>query len=261
MPTNDPGLDPTRLAGLAGRRLPIHDLDDTRRQIRSHLDTHDGYVSYSGGKDSLVSLDLTLHVDPTIPVVFFDSGLEFPETHEHLADVEDHYGIAIDRIPAEPDLLEVLRLNGTWDHHSTNNTHYDLHAVLIDRPSAAAHAAHGPGVIWGVRAAESPARRAAYGKSTPANGTITRANGTTAYGPIWNWSTAQVWHYIHTSELPANPIYPKLARLGAPEDAQRVSHVIDGLRIAHGRITWLARGWPTIYHQLVQVLPRIREFV
>ena len=37
------------------------------------------YVSFSGGKDSLVLLDLARRVYPDIPAVFIDTGLEFPE--------------------------------------------------------------------------------------------------------------------------------------------------------------------------------------
>lgn len=40
------------------------------------------YVSFSGGKDSTVLLDLCRRVDPEIPAVFSDTGLEYPEIRE-----------------------------------------------------------------------------------------------------------------------------------------------------------------------------------
>lgn len=40
------------------------------------------YVSFSGGKDSTVLLDLTRRVEPTIPAVFVDTGLEYPEIRQ-----------------------------------------------------------------------------------------------------------------------------------------------------------------------------------
>lgn len=40
------------------------------------------YVSFSGGKDSTVLLDLARRVHPDIPAVFVDTGLEYPEIRE-----------------------------------------------------------------------------------------------------------------------------------------------------------------------------------
>lgn len=37
------------------------------------------YVSFSGGKDSTVLLDLARRIYPEIPAVFVDTGLEYPE--------------------------------------------------------------------------------------------------------------------------------------------------------------------------------------
>lgn len=37
--------------------------------------------------------------------------------------------------------------------------------------------------------------------------------------------------------------------------------VLDGSRLEHGRVTWLRRGWPDLFEDLAQLLPRIREFV
>lgn len=40
------------------------------------------YVSFSGGKDSTVLLNLVRCIYPDIPAVFSDTGLEFPELRE-----------------------------------------------------------------------------------------------------------------------------------------------------------------------------------
>jgi 3'-phosphoadenosine 5'-phosphosulfate sulfotransferase (PAPS reductase)/FAD synthetase len=41
------------------------------------------YISFSGGKDSCVLLDLVRKIDKNIPAVFIDTGLEYPEIREH----------------------------------------------------------------------------------------------------------------------------------------------------------------------------------
>lgn len=40
------------------------------------------YVSFSGGKDSTVLLDLARRIYPDIPAVYIDTGLEYPEIKE-----------------------------------------------------------------------------------------------------------------------------------------------------------------------------------
>lgn len=42
----------------------------------------DVYVSYSGGKDSTVLLDIVKRLFPDVPAVFCDTGLEYPEVRE-----------------------------------------------------------------------------------------------------------------------------------------------------------------------------------
>lgn len=50
----------------------------TERRIREWYDHYDGnvYVSFSGGKDSTVLLDICRKLYPNIPAVFVDTGLD-----------------------------------------------------------------------------------------------------------------------------------------------------------------------------------------
>lgn len=274
--TLDPGLDVSALQGLRAGR----DLDQIHARIREHLDEHEGYLAFSGGKDSLVTLHLTRHVHPQVPVAFFDSGLEFPETYQYLEDLADRWRLNLHVIPARVTALEVLAMTGAWDHRARRSEQVpDLHEVLITEPVAEAHQAHGPGELWGVRAQESRGRAAAYANAlravscscTPTcaprqlraahGGVISRVDGTVAYGPVWDWKDSEIWGHISRHQLPVNPVYTKLRRLGAPEHFMRVSAMVDGHRLEEGRITWLRRGWPGLFEELVSVLPRLREYV
>mgnify|MGYP000264252689 CR=1 FL=1 len=40
------------------------------------------FISFSGGKDSTVLLDLARRVYPDIPAVYVDTGLEYPELRD-----------------------------------------------------------------------------------------------------------------------------------------------------------------------------------
>ena len=57
----------------------------TKARIRQWINEYgeDGvYVSFSGGKDSTVLLDLVRQDYPNVKAVFFDTGLEYPEIRE-----------------------------------------------------------------------------------------------------------------------------------------------------------------------------------
>lgn len=261
-PAPDPGLDLARLQALRPRtsRSDAQALAAIAESIVAHLQRYDGYLAFSGGKDSLVVLDLVRRVEPDVPVVFFDSGLEYPETYDYIRHLAQDWSLDLHRMPAEPPLLDILAASGLWDHRVPEpDVLLDLHAVLISTLAKAAHELLGAGELWGVRADESAGRRAMYTRGDRRDGTVERADGTVAYGPIWNWSTADVWSYIQRNNLPVNPVYQKLADLGVPERHQRVSHIIDGNHLERGRLTWLQRGWPVLFEQLAQTLPRIRQ--
>lgn len=274
---NRAGLDKARLAAL---QPTSRDLSLLLNRIEAHLDRWGGYVAFSGGKDSLVVLDLARQVDPEVPVAFFDSGLEYPQTYSYLADLAEQWRLSLHIIPAEPSLLNILIAGGRWDHHAPTDltARTDLHTQLIFKPAAIAHRRFGEGELWGVRAGESAGRRFAYGRALAESscdcatlcarpqqrarhgGVIARGDGTMVYGPIWDWHTREVWAHIGRAQLPLNPVYGILRRIGAPADFLRVSHLLDTGRLEDGRVTWLRRGWPTLFDELAQILPRIREY-
>lgn len=63
------------------------------------------YVSFSGGKDSTVLLDLARRIMPDIPAMFVDTGLEYPEIKEFVSSYENVH-VAHPRIPFHKVILE-----------------------------------------------------------------------------------------------------------------------------------------------------------
>lgn len=256
----DPGLDLDMLLAMrpTTSRTGEAALRRIYERIDDHLLRHAGYVSFSGGKDSVLVLDLVRRVDPDVPVVFFDSGLEFPETLDFVRSLADEWELDLHRFAADPPLLDVLADTGAWRHGEADGAVPDLHHILIEEPARCAHELLGPGELWGVRADESAGRRALYASMSD-QGAFTRLDGTAVYGPVWNWSTADVWAHTRRHDLPVNPVYAKMRSLGVPEPQLRVSHILDGNHLDRGRLTWLRRGWPSVFEQLADVLPRIRQ--
>lgn len=52
---------------------------DVIREFVEHEGVNGVYVSFSGGKDSLVLLHLVRSIYPDVPAVFANTGIEFPE--------------------------------------------------------------------------------------------------------------------------------------------------------------------------------------
>ena len=279
------GLDLTHLRSL---RSPRHNISAIIDRVGEHLDKFDGYVAFSGGKDSVVAVDLARQADPDVPVAFFDSGLEYPETYAYVEQIATKLGLDLHIIRAEPSLLTVMARTGEWDHRGIPSAHVPVQGfeTLIAQPARTAHATFGDGEVWGVRADESrkgtgrwsmyysalarEIRERCQGTSCCSSraeqrlhhgGTIRRADGTVAYGPVWDWSAADVLAYSHRHQLPTNPVYAKLAALGAPAANLRVSHILDGNFLESGKIPRLRRGWPSLFEEIAAALPRIREFV
>ena len=268
MITSAAGLDIQALRGIAARRRGRLAYQRLLDRIGEHLDEHDGFVSWSGGKDSTVIVDLARQVDPHIPVVFYDSGLQFPETMRYLEELAEAWHLNYHVIPADPDLLTVLIAGGGFDHGAPDRRlQGQLADIMITGPAAEAHTRYGRGSLWGVRAEESNGRRTLYRRCLAAEtraqqqrspeavraefgGVVRRADGTVTYGPIWDWQRSHVFEYLAGRGIAPNPLYRKLAELGVPEQQIRVDSIIDASKLSNGHIAWLQKGWPDLFDRL-----------
>ena len=74
-------------------------------------------VSYSGGSDGDIMLDIIELVKPyedcgEIRYTFFDTGLEFDATLRHISEVEQKYGIVVERIKPKKSIPTACREHG-----------------------------------------------------------------------------------------------------------------------------------------------------
>jgi 3'-phosphoadenosine 5'-phosphosulfate sulfotransferase (PAPS reductase)/FAD synthetase len=83
----------------------------TKRRIREWYDYYGGdvYVSFSGGKDSTVLVDLVQKMGLTdVPLVFCDTGLEYPEIREFVKS----YGEKVTWLKPEMNFKQVIQTYG-----------------------------------------------------------------------------------------------------------------------------------------------------
>jgi len=72
--------------------LPLEcKIGKTQAKILEFGTHHNGkiYISFSGGKDSTVLLDLARRIYPDIPAVFCDTGLEYPEVRDFVKTIDN----------------------------------------------------------------------------------------------------------------------------------------------------------------------------
>ncbi len=165
-------------------------------------------VSYSGGKDSLVSLHLAMSVVGELKILFNDTGLELPETIANVEHVSEKYGLTKVLASAGNRFWRDVELFGPpgRDYRWCCKVLKLIPLAKVSRqewPSGALN-------IVGQRAFESLERARSHrvwrNKWIPHLLSIS---------PIQEWSQLHVWLYIHRYRLPYNKLYDEgFERLG-----------------------------------------------
>jgi len=198
------------------------------------------YVSFSGGKDSTVLLDLVRSIYPDVPAVFMDTGLEYPEIREVINNTPN-----LIRLRPKIPFTEVLKKYGypviskenAQKLHEIRTTKSEkllnkrLHGdekgngklpkkwqFMIDAPFKVSHKCchimkknpvksfekkHGLKPFVGTMAAESSLRKISYLK-TGCNAFDSKRPMSL---PMSFWLEKDVWEYIKTRDLPYSKIY------------------------------------------------------
>jgi phosphoadenosine phosphosulfate reductase len=237
-------------------------LDEARRRVAEALRRESKWsVSFSGGKDSLCVLSLVREQCPDVPVVFVDSGMEYPETLAFVERMEKEWGLDLLIVEPEPNLLRLIEESGVWDWNVNGRlSEATMMRVLVHTPFRRARAELGTeGSFIGLREEESAARLFNLRR----RGWIYYCERSAELHchPISHWKTRDVWAYIASRNLPFNPVYGKLTAAGVPRERQRCGAVMGGTSIGSGRWASLRKTHPEMFNRLAARFPRLREFV
>lgn len=253
------------LGGRRARYAPRLDaltraaLEDLEAWFTEHPEA---YVAVSGGKDSTVCLALAKQVNPDVKAVFFDSGLEFPQTLKYLERLRHEWSLDLVTYHASPPALDVLEASGQWEQGVPKISRNLLHEACIDAPLAQAQQDLGRASVYGLRADESSARLALLSKH---RGRVTKRDRQgrleqSYLAPIWRWSHEEVHAYLGRHDLPVNPLYRELMRLGVPERRARVGLLVDGWALDQGRWALARIVAPDLCRVVEARLPALAEF-
>jgi len=209
---------------------------DTLKRIKEMYDAYvekcdTVYIGFSGGKDSVVLLDLCHKVLPLdVPVVFSDTDMELPDTYRVWEEIQNSYdGRPFLKVSAKTRALENWRLFGPpsrsvrWccSVHKSAPALIELkHRLGVTSVKAAA--------FLGVRGEESLSR-SAYEDIGERVKTSSQAN----LMPILEWGAHELWLYLLDNDLMINRAYRYgLSRVGCvvcPESSERYAWFVDAI--------------------------------
>ena len=138
-------------------------------------------------KEESVLIDMLMAIEPSARVFTIDTGVLFPETYRTWRAVEDRYGLKIEVVDATP----------------PNGTPWSGSNCCGQRKVEALEQALGGSGAWitGIRREQSPTRASAEHVEWD------ERRGVWKFNPLADWTTDDVWSYVHENALPYNALH------------------------------------------------------
>ncbi|MCE8423379.1 MAG: phosphoadenosine phosphosulfate reductase family protein, partial [Candidatus Methanoperedens sp.] len=203
--SKNPSHDELIRANAPYMKRLVKDAVNTIRGIASQNDFKDStvYVSFSGGKDSLTTLDLTRSaLKKPLKVFFANTGIEFPETVEFARRFCKENDIELIEVEAKEAFWENLPSFGP----PAKDFRWCCKVCKLAPINSVMEECTGGGrkciTVDGKRKYESFVRaRIAPKEENPF------VPGQVSVFPIRNWRAIEVWLYIYYRKLEYNPLY------------------------------------------------------
>ena len=161
-------------------------------------------ISFSGAED-VVLIDLALAIRKDIPIFCLDTGRLHPQTYRFIEQVRKHYGIDIDILSPNRELLDTfVKDKGLFSFYEDGHSECcGIRKVEPLRRKLATVDAW----ITGQRKDQSVDTRQDIPEVQQDSAFSTPSHTLIKFNPLLNWSSAQVWDYIEAYQVPFNPLH------------------------------------------------------
>ncbi len=177
------------------------------------------YVAFSGGRCSQVTLHLVIQQDPDIPVMFNNTGVEYPETVKHVHRIAEEWNLNFKEIRPETDYWTLVKEHGFPQLRGSSKKKGRPRKpaccrYLKEEPAKRyMEEHHMDGFISGLRVEESRPRALAIYQRGPYY--LAKRDGIWKFHPVAVWSMGKLMRYVKDHDIPLNPLYEKgLPRVG-----------------------------------------------
>jgi phosphoadenosine phosphosulfate reductase len=154
-------------------------------------------LASSFGAEDVVLIDLASRIGSPFPVFTLDTDFLFPETYLLITEIEQRYGLKIDRVHPKLTPQKQARQFGDalWQRQPDQCCEIRKIEPLKRRLSSSS------AWITGIRREQSPTRANARKLEWDAKFGLVKLN------PLADWSEGDVWTYIRSHNVPYNPLH------------------------------------------------------
>lgn len=235
-------------------------LESAYRIIDDALALGAGYVSFSGGKDSLALLGLVNSRCPGIPAYLFDSGAETPDTWNTIHAMQAAgYDIRIKkpRMSIIEMCQEAAFFGATPNRKEVTWRASEWKRILLDEPALGVLNDGYPVQFIGLRRDENSYRRISINKYGAIHA---KKNGVIRVCPLADWTGADVLAYCLTHDLPLSPVYLQPNDSHDERERRRTGTALGTTYMTYGRFQQLRQQHPAFWQELIGVFPRLAKW-
>ena len=161
-------------------------------------------ISFSGAED-VILIDLALNIRKDIQVFCLDTGRLHPETYRYIEQVRKHYGIDIEILSPNRDLLDgFVKTKGLFSFYEDG--HSECCGIRKVEPLRR-KLANVDAWITGQRKDQSLDTRQDIPEVQIDSAFSTPEHTLIKFNPLLNWTSAQVWDYIEAYQVPYNSLH------------------------------------------------------
>lgn len=161
-------------------------------------------ISFSGAED-VILIDLALNIRQDIRVFSLDTGRLHPDTYRYIEQIRKHYRIEIEVLTPDRVILDqFVTQKGLFSFYEEGHTECcSIRKVEPLRKKLAQLDAW----ITGQRKDQSLDTRQSIPEVQIDTTFSTDHHTLVKFNPLLNWTSTQVWDYIHAYQVPYNPLH------------------------------------------------------